>query len=160
MHSIYRYLAVGLLMLGCLALVEIAPAFGGKPSTKPAAKAAPKTRPNTVVKTTIKNVRTNPLLKAQVAYRTPGQRAYIVQARLPGSIKTPLMTQMSAVVLRTQLLSQGYSAHIHNFGDQGALVHYNLGQWRPQAIFLNSQQANQAVAMLQTYGLNARVVVR
>src|SRR5262249_14427209 len=120
-------------------------------------------KPSTRTTRTARATRVTPRLtmfKGQVSRRRAGAGIFVVQARVPGSFKTPWMTLDSAVVARARLRAQGFSGHIHNFGLQGSLVHYGMSHWRSRALFTNSVQANQAATILRATGLHARVVRR
>jgi hypothetical protein len=98
-------------------------------------------------------------VNGQITRRTSGQRAYVVQTRLGRSGKTAVMPTQEALMVRTKMRSQGISAHLHNY-PQGSLVHFNAGQWRSQAMFNNSQAANQIAAKFRARGISARVITR
>jgi hypothetical protein len=146
MRRMPLYLMVPLLVVACLAWPD-----GSTAAPNPRKPGAQSARKPIVPKHGF---------KGQVTRRKSGQKVFVVQGRKSGSAKTALMTPDAAATVRNKMQSQGISAHIHNQGTQGSLVHYNQGQWRSQGTFTTSQAANQAAAVLKAQGMSTRIVSR
>jgi hypothetical protein len=141
--------------------VLLVPGTATLAAPKPATTKAPKTTSRSV-KVSVANAATaaNLAQARRMARAKRGSVLYLVQARNPLWAKTGVMTLDQSVVSRAAIRRQGYSAHIHDLGNNAAYVHFGMIHWQTKFAVANAAVANALVAKFQANGLQAKVSTR